>query len=82
MASGPVDKTSSLVSREVALQPHPRERTFSHIKECCYGNFLKEVDTGVCTWKWGDKDIPEVVSYCYLATEFANNGSWIVMYRR
>ena len=38
--------------------------------------FSKEVDTGACTWKWGDKDIPEVVSYCYLGIECANNGSW------
>ena len=38
--------------------------------------FSKEVDTGECTWKWGDKDIPEVVSYCYLGIKFANNGSW------
>ncbi len=44
--------------------------------------FFKEVDTGARTWKWGDKDIPEVVNYCYLATKFANNGSGIVMYRR
>ena len=35
--------------------------------------FSKEVDTGACTWKWGDKDIPGVVSY---GIEFANNGSW------
>ena len=38
--------------------------------------FSKEVNTGACTWKWGDKDIPEVVSYCYLGIEFAKNGSW------
>ena len=44
--------------------------------------FSKEVDTGTCTWKSGDKNIPEVVSHCYLGAEFANNGSWIVMYRR
>ena len=36
----------------------------------------KQVNTGACTWKWGDKNIPEVVSYCYLGIEFANNGSW------
>ena len=28
------------------------------------------------TWKWGDKYISEVVSYCYLGIEFVNNGSW------
>ncbi len=38
--------------------------------------FSKEVNTGACAWKWGNKDIPEVVSYCYLGIEFANNGSW------
>ncbi len=27
----------------------------------------------VRTWKWGDKDIPEVVSYCYLGIEFAKS---------
>ena len=26
--------------------------------------------------EWGDKEIPRVVSYCYLGIEFANNGSW------
>ncbi len=44
--------------------------------------FSKEIDTGTCTWKWEDKDIPEVVIYCYLGIEFANIGSWIVMNRR
>ncbi len=38
--------------------------------------FSKQVNTGECTWKWGDKDIPEAVSYCYLGIEFAKNGSW------
>ena len=38
--------------------------------------FSKEVNTGACTWKWGDKDIPEVVSYCYLGIKFAKNNSW------
>ena len=33
--------------------------------------FSKKVNTGACTWKWGDKDIPEVVSYCYLGIKFA-----------
>ena len=27
-------------------------------------------------WKWGDTEIPRVVSYCFLGIEFANNGSW------
>ena len=38
--------------------------------------FSKEVVKGTCTWKWGDKEIPRVVSYCHLGIEFANNGSW------
>ena len=40
--------------------------------------FAKEVDTGTCTctWKWGDNDIPELVSYCHMDIEFANHGSW------
>ena len=29
-----------------------------------------------CTWKWGDKEIPRVVSYCYIGIEFANKVSW------
>ena len=37
---------------------------------------MKEVVKSTCTWKWGDKEIPRVVSYCYLGIEFANNGSW------
>ena len=48
----------------------------SNIKKSAVVVFSKEVDTGACTWKWGDKDIPEVVSYCYLGIEFAKNGSW------
>ena len=38
--------------------------------------FFKEIGTGACTWKWGDINIPEVVSYYYLGIEFASNGSW------
>ena len=38
--------------------------------------FPKELVACTCTWKWGDKEIPRVVSYCYLGIEFANNGSW------
>ena len=44
--------------------------------------FSKTADTGVCTWKWGDKDIPEVVSYCYLGIELLVMVHGIVMYRR
>ena len=50
-------------------------RLKSNFKKSAVMVFSKEVDTGACTWKWGDKDIPEVVSYCYLGIEFANNGS-------
>ena len=48
----------------------------SNIKKSAVIVFSKEVNTGACTWKWGDKDIPEVVSYCYLGIECAKNGSW------
>ena len=51
-------------------------RLKSNIKKSAVMVFSKEVNTGACTWKWGDKDIPEVVSYCYLGIEFAKNGSW------
>ncbi len=51
-------------------------RLKSNIKKSAVVVFSKEVNTGACTWKWGNKDIPEVVSYCYLGIEFANNGSW------
>ncbi len=36
--------------------------------------FSKGATTGV--WKWGDKELPTVESYCYLGIEFACNGSW------
>ena len=51
-------------------------RLKSNFKKSAVMVFSKEVDTGACTWKWGDKDTPEVGSYCYLGIEFANNGSW------
>ena len=51
-------------------------RLKSNIKKSAVMVFSKQVNTGACTWKWGDKDIPEVVSYCYLGIEFAKNGSW------
>ena len=38
--------------------------------------FSKVAITDMCAWKWGDKVIPRVVSYCYLGIEFAENGSW------
>ena len=38
--------------------------------------FLKRLIQVHVHGKWGDKDIPEVVSYCYLGIEFAKNGSW------
>ena len=50
-------------------------RLKSNIKKSAVMVFSKQVNTGACTWKWGDKDIPEVVSYCYLGIEFAKNGS-------
>ena len=46
------------------------------IKKSAVMVFSKEVVKGICTWKWGDKEIPRVVSYCYLGIEFANDGSW------
>ncbi len=36
--------------------------------------FSKGATTG--EWKWGDKELPIVESYCYLGIEFACNGSW------
>ena len=51
-------------------------RLKSNIKKSAVMVFSKEVNTGACTWKWRDKDIPEVVRYCYLGIEFAKNGSW------
>ena len=50
-------------------------RLKSNIKKSAVMVFSKEVVKGTCTWKWGDKEIPRVVSYCYLGIEFANNGS-------
>ena len=38
--------------------------------------FSKVAITDMCAWKWGDKVIPRVVSYCYVGIEFAENGSW------
>ena len=37
--------------------------------------FSKE-DACTRTLKWGDKEIPRVVSYCYLGITFAENRSW------
>ena len=34
-------------------------RLKSNIKKSAVVVFSKEVDTGACTWKWGDKDNPE-----------------------
>ena len=45
-------------------------RLKSDIKKSVIMVFSKAVDTGTCTWKWGDKNIPEVVSYCYFGAEF------------
>ena len=38
--------------------------------------FSKEAIACSDTWKWGDKEIPRVVSYCYLGIDLAENGSW------
>ena len=35
-------------------------RLKSNIKKVVVMVFCKEVDTGECTWKWGDKDIPRM----------------------
>ena len=51
-------------------------RLKSNIKKSAVMVFSKQVDTGACTWKWGDKEIPRVASYCYLGIEFASNDSW------
>ena len=51
-------------------------RLKSNIKKSAVMVISKEVVKGACTWKWGDKGIPRVVSYCYLGIEFAKNGSW------
>ena len=40
--------------------------------------FSKEVNTGARTWKWGDKDIPEVVSWGLNLLRMVHG---IVMYR-
>ena len=49
-------------------------RLKSNIEKSAVMVFSKQVNTGACTWKWGDKHIPEVVSYCYLGIELAKNG--------
>ena len=51
-------------------------RLKSNIKKSAVVVFSKVAITDMCAWKWGDKVIPRVVSYCYLGTEFAENGSW------
>ena len=33
-------------------------RLKSNIKKSAVVVFSKQVNTGACTWKWGDKDIP------------------------
>ena len=43
-------------------------RLKSNIEKSAFMVFSKEVVKGTCTWKWGDKEIPSVVSYCYLAS--------------
>ena len=52
-------------------------RLKSNIKKIAVMVFSQEVVKSMCTctWKWRDKEIPRVVSYCYLGIEFAN-GSW------
>ena len=47
-----------------------------NIKNSAVMVFCKEAITGTCTWKWEDKEISRVVSYCYLGTECADNGAW------
>ena len=51
-------------------------RLKSNIKKSAVVVFSKVAITDMCAWKWGDKVIPRVVSYCYLGIEFAENGSW------
>ena len=51
-------------------------RLKSNIKKSAVVVFSKVAIIDMCAWKWGDKVIPRVVSYCYLGIEFAENGSW------
>ena len=46
-------------------------RLKSNIKKSAVVVFSKVAITDMCAWKWGDKIIPRVVSYCYLGIEFA-----------
>ncbi len=58
-------------------------RLKSNIKRVLLWYFLKRlINTGACTWKWGDNDIPEVVSYCYWRLNLLRMVHGIVMFRR